>query len=110
LSSAFNTLLVDIEDFKEYDSYFTLIETLFTTSNLRLLKLLNTASNLVNNLINYSYTYLLTRENYTIESSKLLIEDTWTFIIRGMSRYNNNRFYRIVIDTGAIKYSTIGFN
>jgi hypothetical protein len=34
------------------------------------------ASKLVNNLINHSYTYLLTGENYTIESSKLLIENT----------------------------------
>jgi hypothetical protein len=34
LSSAFNTLLVDIEDFKEHDSYFTLVKTLFTTLDL----------------------------------------------------------------------------
>ena len=110
MSSAFNTLLVDIEDFKEYDSYFTLIETLFTTSNLRLLKLLNTASNLVNNLINYSYTYLLIGENYTTESSKLPIEDTRTFIVGGTSRYDTNRFYRIIIDTRAAKYLTTSFD
>jgi len=34
LSSAFNALLVDIEDPKEQDSYFTLVKTLFTIPNL----------------------------------------------------------------------------
>jgi hypothetical protein len=102
---------VDIEDSKEYDSYFTLVKTLFTTPNLWPLNvLLNIASELINNLINRSYTYLLIRENSTIESSELLIEDTWTFIVGGMFRYNNNCFYGIVIDTRAIKYLTIRFN
>ena len=59
LSSTFNTLLVDIEDPKEQDSYFTLVETLFTTPDLRPPKLLIIASDLVNNLMNYSYTHLL---------------------------------------------------
>ena len=68
------------------------------------------ASNLINNLINYSYTYLLIRENYTMESSKLLIEDAWTFIVGGMSRYDTNRFYGIIIDTRATKYLTIGLD
>jgi len=68
---------VNIENSKEYDSYFTLVKTLFITPNLRPLNvLLNIASKLVNNFINYSYTYLLIRENYIIESSKLPIEDT----------------------------------
>ena len=75
LSSAFNALLADIEDSKEQDSYFTLVETLFTTPDLRPLELLNITSDLVNNLMNRSYTYLLTGENYIIESSELLIED-----------------------------------
>jgi hypothetical protein len=76
LSSAFNILLADIEDIKEHDSYFTLVKTLFITPDLWPLNvLLNIASKLVNNLINCSYTYLLIGENYTIESSKLLIED-----------------------------------
>jgi len=60
--------------------------------------------------MNYSYTHLLTGENYTTESSKLLIEDARTFIVGGMSRYNTNRFYRIVINTRATKYSTIGLD
>ena len=72
--------------------------------------LLNIASDLINNLINYSYTYLLIGENYTTESSKLLIEDTRTFIVRGISRYNTNRFYEIIIDIRATKYLTISFN
>jgi hypothetical protein len=68
------------------------------------------ASNLINNLINRSYTHLLIRENHTTESSKPPIEDARTFIVRGTSRYNTNRFYRIVIDTGAAKYLTAGFD
>jgi hypothetical protein len=60
--------------------------------------------------MNRSYTYLLMGENYTTESSKLLIEDTRTFTVGGMSRYNTNRFYGIVIDTRATKYSTASFD
>jgi len=30
--------------------------------------------------------------------------------VGGTSRYNTNRFYGIVIDTGAAKYSTAGFD
>jgi hypothetical protein len=56
--------------------------------------------------MNRSYTYLLIRENDTIESDKLLIEDTRTFIVGGMSRYSTNRFYGIVINTRAAKYLT----
>jgi len=56
--------------------------------------------------MNRSYTHLLIGENDTTESDKLLIEDTRTFIVRGISRYSTNRFYGIVIDTGATKYST----
>jgi hypothetical protein len=60
--------------------------------------------------MNRSYTHLLTGENYTTESSKLPIEDARTFIVRGTSRYDTNRFYGIVIDTRATKYLTIGFD
>jgi hypothetical protein len=49
-------------------------------------------------------------ENYITESSKPPIEDTRTFMVRGMSRYNTNRFYGIVIDTRATKYLTTGFD
>jgi len=68
------------------------------------------ASDLINNLINRSYTHLLTGENYTTELGKPPIEDAWTFIVGGMSRYNTNRFYGIVIDTRATKYLTTGLN
>jgi len=64
------------------------------------------ASNLINNLINRSYTYLLIGENNTIESDKPPIEDARTFIVGGISRYSTNRFYGIVIDTRAAKYLT----
>jgi len=68
------------------------------------------ASDLINNLMNRSYTYLLIGENDTTESDKLPIEDAWTFIVRGISRYGTNRFYGIIIDTGAAKYSTARLN
>jgi hypothetical protein len=68
------------------------------------------ASDLVNNLMNRSYTHLLTGENHTTESSKPPIEDARTFTVRGMSRYDTNRFYGIIIDTRAAKYSTTGFD
>ena len=42
MSTAFNALLVDMEDPKEQDSYFTLVETLFITPDLQSPKLLNT--------------------------------------------------------------------
>ena len=45
-----------------------------------------------------------------MESSELLVEDTQTFIVGGTSRYDNNRFYGIVIDTGVAKYLTARFN
>jgi len=56
--------------------------------------------------MNYSYTHLLIGENDTTESGKSPIEDAWTFIVGGMSRYDTNRFYGIVIDTRAAKYLT----
>jgi len=56
--------------------------------------------------MNRSYTHLLIGENDTTESDKLPIEDTRTFIVGGISRYSTNRFYRIIIDTGATKYLT----
>jgi hypothetical protein len=39
-----------------------------------------------------------------------LVEDIHTFIAEGKSRYDNDRFYGIVIDTGASRYSTAGFD
>jgi len=45
-----------------------------------------------------------------MESGKLPIEDTRTFIVGGISRYNTNRFYGIIIDTGATKYLTTRLN
>jgi hypothetical protein len=60
--------------------------------------------------MNCSYTYLLTGENYTTESSKLPIEDARTFTVGGMSRYDTNYFYGIVIDTRAAKYLTASFD
>jgi len=68
------------------------------------------ASDFINNLMNRSYTHLLIGENNTTESDKLPIEDTWTFIVGGTSRYSTNYFYGIIIDTGATKYLTTRLN
>jgi len=45
-----------------------------------------------------------------MESNKLLIEDAWTFIVGGISRYSTNYFYGIIIDTRAAKYSITRLN
>jgi hypothetical protein len=37
------------------------------------------------------------------------IKETITFITRSMSKYNSHYFYRVVIDTGASKYSITGY-
>jgi hypothetical protein len=52
----------------------------------------------------------LTGENYTVEPKELPAEDTQTFTVGGTSRYGSQRFYGIVIDTGASKYSTTGLD
>ena len=36
-------------------------------------------------------------------------EETTTFTTRSMSRYDSHHFYGVVIDTGALKYSTAGY-
>ena len=42
------------------------------------------------------------------ELTELTLEDTRTFTAGGTSRYDSLRFYGIVIDTGASRYSTVG--
>ena len=39
-----------------------------------------------------------------------MTEDAYTFTAGGTSRYDSYRFYRVVIDTGASKYSTAGLD
>ena len=52
----------------------------------------------------------MTGENHTVEPEEPLAEDTQTFTVGGTSRYGSQRFYGIVIDTGASKYSTAGLD
>ena len=45
-----------------------------------------------------------------VDSTKLEeLEETNTFTTRSTSRYDLHYFYRVVIDTGASKYSTAGY-
>jgi len=68
------------------------------------------ANSLIDELTSLSFTHQLTGENHTVEPEEPLAEDTQTFTVRGTSRYGSQRFYGIVIDTGASKYSTAGLD
>jgi hypothetical protein len=56
----------------------------------------------------------LTGENHTqeldSEPNGAPIEDVQTFTVGGTSRYDAQRFYRVIIDTGAAKFSTAGLD
>jgi hypothetical protein len=49
-------------------------------------------------------------ENPILKPDEPFVEDAYTFIIEGTSRYDSCYFYGIVIDTGISKYSTTGFD
>ena len=49
-------------------------------------------------------------ENPILKPDELFVEDTYAFTVKGTSRYDSCHFYGIVIDTGASKYSTAGFD
>lgn len=56
-------------------------------------------------LENHTFRYAITNDNFTIESQNY--NDHYAFLTSG--RYNSDRFYEIIIDTGASKHSTAGF-
>jgi len=112
LGDAFITLLVNIEEDKvaeEYsDSYFTLVEHLLTEPTIAHAGSPH-AKVLIKELNNQALIHRLIAQ-VPINTTKLEeIEETTTFTTRSMSRYNLHYFYRVVIDTGASKYSTAGY-
>jgi hypothetical protein len=111
------------DEHQHSDSFFTSVESLLAASDIqppneqaqaldvRAPEVLTTMANgLVDELTSLSFTHQLTGENYTVEPEELPAEDTQTFTVGGTSRYSSQRFYGIVIDTGASKYSTAGLD
>jgi hypothetical protein len=85
------------------DSYFTLIKSLLT--KLSVSYVIPYTKTLVNNLNNQALIYQLT----TRLPSKLKDNLTNNFITGDISKYNSYYFYKVVINTGASKYSTAGY-
>jgi hypothetical protein len=101
--------LAETDEKEEYhsDSYFTSVKS-FLAAPAAPAPLITTANTLVDNLTSLSLIYQITGENHTLEPIKPLMEDAQTFTVNGISRYNTYRFYGIVINTGASRYSTAG--
>jgi hypothetical protein len=103
--------LVETNKEEEYysDSYFILVESFLATPATPAL-LITITNTLIDNLTSLSLIYQITGENHTLEPIEFLIEDAQTFIVNGILRYNTYCFYRVVINTGASRYSTTGSN
>jgi hypothetical protein len=108
LGDAFVTLLVDTEEeevLEEHlDLYFTSVENLLTE-----LAIPHAGSPhaevLIKELNNQALLHQLTAQVSKPEEP----EETTTFTTGSMSRYDSHHFYRVVIDTRALKYSTAGY-
>jgi hypothetical protein len=98
---------MDKEEEYYSDSYFTLVESFLAAPAAPAL-LTTTANTLIDNLTLLSLIYQITGENHTLEPIKPLMEDIQTFTVNGILRYNTYRFYGVVINTGASRYSTTG--
>jgi hypothetical protein len=113
LSNAFEALLADIgkEEEEQHpeqysNSYFTLVKSLLIELSVAPSIVVLYTKTLVNNLNNQALMHQLTNRL----PSKLIEEVTDNFTTKGpISRYNSYCFYRIVINTGASKYSTTGY-
>ena len=109
LGDEFEALLTDIIN-NEHDEvasgYFTIIKSLLTLPVI-LTSIINA---LVNDLTSYSLLYQLTGEIPTLKPDETSIEDPYTLLVKGTSRYDSRHFYGIVIDTSISKYSTAGFS
>jgi hypothetical protein len=117
LEDAFGTLLVNHEDNGSGEeeptdssapSFFTLVESLLTEPAIS-----HTGSPyievLIKELNNQALMYQLMTQ-VPIDSTKPEeLEETTTFTTGSMSRYNSHHFYGVVINTGALKYSTAGY-
>jgi hypothetical protein len=110
---AFDVLLIDVgEDVHCSDSgysehFFTSIESLLTEPT-ELTALTTVISALIDTLNFLALTHQITGEIPISELVKEVSEDAYTFITSGTSRYDSRCFYRVVIDTGASRYSITG--
>ena len=110
---AFNTLLINVgEDIHCSDSsysehFFTFVKSLLTEP-IELTVLTTIISALIDTLNFLALTHQITGEILTSELIKEVSEDAYTFITNGTSRYDSRCFYRVVIDTGASRYSITG--
>ena len=86
------------------DSYFTSVENLLTEPAIPHAGSPH-AEVLIKELNNQALLHQLTAQVPKPEEP----EETTTFTTRSMSRYNSHHFYRVVINTGASKYSTAGY-
>jgi hypothetical protein len=110
---AFNALLIDVDEdihclnsgYNEH--FFTFIESLLTEP-IKPIVLITTISALINTLNFLALTYQITGEILTSELIKEVLKDAYTFTINGTSRYDSRCFYRVVINTGASRYSITG--
>jgi hypothetical protein len=110
---AFNTLLIDVDEDTHYsdsgynEHFFTFIESLLTEP-IEPTALITVISALIDTLNFLALTHQITGEILTSELIKEVLKDAYTFITGGTSRYDSRCFYRVVIDTGASRYSTTG--
>ena len=110
---AFDVLLIDVgEDVHYSDSghsehFFTSVESLLTEPT-EPTALTTTTSALIDTLNFLALTHQITGEIPTSELAGEVSEDAYTFTTSGTSRYDSRCFYRVVIDTGASRYSIAG--
>jgi hypothetical protein len=100
---------MDKEEKYYSDSYFTLVESFLAALTIPAL-LITIANTLIDNLISLSLIYQIIGENHTLKLIKPLIKDTQTFIINSILKYNTYYFYKVIINTGASRYSTTSSN
>jgi hypothetical protein len=110
VDNTFEALLAETDKGEEYysDSYFTSVKS-FLTAPIAPTPAIPTTNTLIDNLTSLSLIYQITGENHTLEPTKQ-IEDTQTFTVNGILRYDTYRFYGVIIDTRASRFSTAGSN
>jgi hypothetical protein len=95
---------MDKEEKYYLDSYFTLVKSFLAipTTPVLLITIVNT---LIDNFISLSLIYQIISKNHILKLIKPLIKDIQTFIVNSILRYNTYCFYRVIINTGASRYS-----
>ena len=86
------------------EHFFTSVESLLTEPT-EPTALTTATSALVDTLNFLALTHQITGEIPTLELAGEVSEDAYTFTTGGTSRYDSRCFYRVVIDTGASRYS-----